>query len=73
MNETAKNEIWRQSIILLFTVVTIGVVYIANEPDALRELKMRVALKTKHLAQKVADKAQEVAGKAATVYQQEQP
>lgn len=73
MNETAKSELWRQSIILVFTLVTVGVLYVVNDPDAWREVKMRTALKIKHGAQKVADKAQEVAGKAATVYQQEQP
>jgi len=68
-------ETSRQTVILIFTLVgTVLVIYVAaklGEPDSFRRLKISSALAVKRYAQKQVDKWQEIADKAATIYNNE--
>lgn len=71
--DIAKRESVRQAVIMVFSVATVCVVYTLSDPDAMRAIRMRAALATKRFAQRQADWWQDVADKAATVYNKERP
>ena len=75
VKETAKRETARQAVILIFSVVgSVAMVYLArktSDPDLFRTVKMAGALKVKRVAQRQVDWWQDVADRAATVYQRE--
>ena len=77
MTSPVGDETKRQVVILLFgavgTIVTVGLVYKFSNPDAMKTLKMRAALWAKRTAQSQADKWQEYADMAATMYNREKP
>jgi hypothetical protein len=72
-----RDEAKRQTIILIFTLAgTVGTLYLVayfSDPDALRSLRMRLALRAKRLAQWQVDKWQSIADQAATIYNRERP
>lgn len=73
--DTAKEETTRQTIILVFSLVgTAGVVYLMrklDQPEFGRTAKMMTALAVKRFANKRAEWWQDIADKAATVYNRE--
>lgn len=78
MNDTTiSDETKRQIVILAFsvigTVVTVGLFYYLTKPDTFKTLKMRAALTLKRVAQKQVDTWQDLADKAATMYNRERP
>lgn len=73
--DIAKEETVRQTVILGFSLVgTVIMVYLmrkANDPDVFRTAKMASALRLKRIAQRQAVWWEDLAEKAATVYQKE--
>lgn len=73
--ETAKEETTRQTIILVFSVVgaaaSIYVMRKFDQPESGRFIKMTSALAVKRFANRCANWWQDVADKAATVYNRE--
>jgi hypothetical protein len=78
MNEVAhaaSKEAAKQAVILVFSVVgvvvTMAIAQTASDPDSMRTLRMASALEVKRFCQRQADRFQDWADKAATVYNQE--
>jgi len=72
MTSDAGKEAMRQTIALIFSLVgtaaTVVIVRYAANPDAFRELRMRIALHGKRWAQREADRWQSMADRCATWY-----
>jgi hypothetical protein len=73
MNRIVKDEISKQTIILLFTIATVIVIYYWQSPDAWRTLKMGTALQTKRFAEGQVVWWENVRDTMATVYNREKP
>ena len=75
VGDIVRDEATRQAVILAFSIVG-GVIVIwsmraASRPDLWRTLRMKKALFVKRTANAIADKCHDIAGKAATAYNQE--
>ena len=68
VRDVVKNESARQTVILGFTLVLVGIMYVIQNDDERRRMKMAAALVTKRFAQRQADWWQLVADRAATIY-----
>lgn len=76
--DIVKQEATREAIKLLFSLIgSVGAVllvkYLVDNPDGIRTAKMWLALATKRTAQTQVDFWQNIADKAATVYNAERP
>lgn len=71
----AKDQATREVVMLVFSVVGgVIVVFIirrVHNPDFGRTIKMRLALTVKRIANRAADRCQEIADRAATAYNRE--
>lgn len=68
VSEVVRKESARQAVILGFTLALAGIMYVIQNDDERRRMKMAGALATKRFAQRQADWWQYVADRAATIY-----
>lgn len=68
VKDVVRKESAKQAVILGFTLALVGIMYVVQNDDSRKRLKMTTALATKRFAQKQADLWQLIADRAATVY-----